>query len=1486
MRTMSLRKYLGSLILLIALALVVFFSLFKLFWFDAHVKLETEQRQQQVATVLARQVKIYLDTPVMQLKSVALQRKNIGSRAVLDQALDAQVRVSDVLEVAYALDQRGHVRAHGFPPRRGQQRTNLYDADFSANAMFVDARTKGELAWSSVFFSELNQQLTIAFSFPDNDWTFIGEVGVEDLIANLKKIAGNSNCLVLVIDIDGHVILDQDGKFVGRKIDASSFPGMGEFVRTGKTVFSQFDSADEKMQGVLSPIEGTNWALVYAEPVSVANATSRLIGWATIAFFLSSLLGGVMLVVILSKKVAGQFATLAERAARVAAGESDVTWPDFLVAEFSLLSTGIQHTASMLVERERQLKTMVENLPGVVYRARNDEVCENALLSRSVERLTGYSLDELQRENMQAYQALIHRDDLAYVERSIAQCLDEDKPWQLTYRIVTREGAIKWVCDYGWSYGDQSNGVIYREGFIADITETKCAADELSEYEARLHTVLGNLPVILEVVDKNGLYTLSDGKGLARIGLAPGQLVGQSLYERFHNAPEVRAGFLRCLAGESVHGQIRVFDNWYEVVGEPIVEADGQISGAMIISIDVSLRKNAEDKLLRMSSLLKGTQSLAKVGGWELDLLSNEMYWSDEMFSIYEVSPQDHLPSIENNLLFFAPESRERFAAAVHKAIYTGQNYDLSLALITAKGNTRTVRATCETIKADDGRTIRIFGALQDISAYKRIENELRAHQQNLENTVALRTHELVQARDAAEHATQAKSVFLANTSHEIRTPINAVIGLTRLALKGESSPRQKSYLEKIDVSAGLLLDLINDVLDFSKIEAGRLDLLEVDFNLADVLKKISTVIAQRAGEKDLDYLLDIAPEVNRALVGDPMRLSQVLINLCGNAVKFTERGEVVLSVVAQPGDSSGRIVLQFTVKDSGIGLSSAAIERLFQPFSQVDNSTTRRHGGTGLGLAISRMLVEMMGGKIWVESTPGRGSTFKFTASFGVAAVQPSAPDYASCLSPGLKALVVDESAAARAIHSALLASLGCAARSAATIDEAAAALLRDGISAFDFLLIDAKLLHRDEKKVLAFKTANSSRLIVMASDVPDEQSQTQTVRVDAWVGKPVMAAPLCVAIMTAFGQTRQVLPSAGPLLADRARVQLAGCKVLLAEDNEFNQLVAGELLADVGIATTLAGNGQQAVDLALAGGFDLVLMDIQMPVMDGFDATRRLRREARLADLPIIAMTAHAMLVEHDKCLNAGMNDFLTKPVDPDLLYATLMRWIKPADRAPVTVPALLSSASADDDLPAAIAGISLRDGLRFCGGKSAFYLRMLHQFRQSKAGLSEEIRGLIAAGDLDAARRLTHTNKSIAAHLGAGSLADAARALELALGGTDEVVIGRALAEFARCLSTVIEGLLQALPERAATAPAAAASEAREGAVALLPQLAELLQRDLGRALRLERKIRPALESGTLASDYAEFRRHLEVFDIRAALESLKRLIDAGREKQGVS
>ena len=684
-------------------------------------------------------------------------------------------------------------------------------------------------------------------------------------------------------------------------------------------------------------------------------------------------------------------------------------------------------------------------------------------------------------------------------------------------------------------------------------------------------------------------------------------------------------------------------------------------------------------------------------------------------------------------------------------------------------------------------------------------------------------------------------------------------------------------------MSAGLLLDLINDILDFSKIEAGRLDLVEVDFNLADVLEKISTVIAQRAGEKNLDYLLDIAPQVNQALVGDPMRLSQVLINLCGNAVKFTERGEVVLSVEQVPGERSGQVRLQFTVRDSGIGLSPDDIERLFQPFNQVDNSNTRRYGGTGLGLAISRMLVEMMGGEVWVESEAGRGSAFKFTASFGVAAVQPPAPDYVSFLSPGLKALVVDESAAARAIHTALLASLGCAVRSTATIDEAAAALLRDGIGGFDLLLIDAKLLHRDEKKVLAFKTANSSRLIVMASDVPGEQSQTQTMPVDAWVGKPVMAAPLCVAIMTAFGQTRQVLPSAGPLLADRARVQLAGCKVLLAEDNEFNQLVAGELLADVGIATTLAGNGQQAVDLALAGGFDLVLMDIQMPVMDGFDATRRLRREARLADLPIIAMTAHAMLVEHDKCLNAGMNDFLTKPVDPDLLYATLMRWIKPAERAPVTAPELLSSAPADDDLPAAIAGISLRDGLRFCGGKRAFYLRMLHQFRQSKAGLVEEIRGLIDAGDLDAARRLVHTNKSIAAHLGATQLADSARALEQALNDGDGAAIGRALAEFTRCLSTVIEGLQQALPERAATAPA---GETSENAAALLPQLAELLQRDLGRALRLEKKIRPALESGALASDYAGFRRHLEVFDIRAALESLQRLIDAGREKQGVS
>ena len=1476
---MSIRKYLGFIIALIALALVVSFSLFKIFWFDAHVKIETEQRQQQVASVLSRQVKIYLDTPVMQLKSVALQRKTAASRAVLEQALNAQVRVSDVLEVAYALDQRGRVRAQGFPPRPGQQRTNLYDADFSANAMFVDARETGKLVWSSVFFSELNQQLTIAFSFPDNDWTFIGEVGVEDLIANLKKIAGNSNCLVVVVDSDGRVILDQDGKNLDRKIDASSFPGMGEFARTRKTVFSQFDFDDEAMQGVLSPIEGTNWTLVYAEPASVADATSRLISRATIAFFLASLLGGIVLVLVLAKKVAGQFAALAEHAARVAAGENGVVWPEFLVSEFSQLSIGIQHTASLLAERERRLKMMIENLPGVVYRARNDEVSESAVLSRSVEQLTGYGLDELQRANMSVYQALIHRDDRAYVAKSVQQCIDDGKPWQLRYRIVAKDGAIKWVCDYGWIYGDQSNGVIYREGFIADITEAKSSEDELSDYEARLHTVLGNLPVILEVVDAKGIYTLSDGKGLARIGLAPGQLVGQSLYERFHNVPEITAGLLRCLAGESVHGQTRVFENWYEIIAEPIIEADGQVSGAMIFSIDVSSRKNAEDRLLRMSSLLKGTQSLAKVGGWELDLLTNEMYWSDEMFSIYEVSPQEHVPSIENNLRFFAAESRDEFAAAVQQAIDTGQNYDLSLALITAKGNPRMVRATCETIKVD-GRTVRIFGALQDISAYKRIENELRAHQQNLEQIVAQRTHELVLARDAAEHATQAKSVFLANTSHEIRTPINAVIGLTRLALKAESSPKQKSYLEKIEVSASLLLDLINDILDFSKIEAGRLDLLQVDFNLTDVLKKISTVIAQRAGEKNLDYLLDIAPEVNQALVGDPMRLSQVLINLCGNAVKFTERGEIVLSVAQLPDREDGRVRLQITVRDSGIGLSRTEIERLFQPFNQADNSTTRRYGGTGLGLAISRMLVDMMGGRIWVESTPGRGSAFKFTASFGMAAKPPSAPELAPRLPPGLKALVIDESVAARAIQATLLASLGCTAQSAASLDEAQACL-RQG--AFDLVLIDARLFHRDEPGALALTAASSIRLIVMAADVPDEQSHAQPIAVDAWVGKPLMAAPLGVAIMTALGRPQRAVSSAGTLQVDDARAQLAGRKVLLAEDNEFNQIIAKELLSEVGIETTLAGNGRQAIELALAGRFDLVLMDIQMPVMDGFDATRRLRREARLADLPIIAMTAHAMVVEHDKCLDAGMNDFLTKPVDPELLYATLMRWLKATDRPRVTAPLAPPPEPESDALPARIEGISLRDGLRFCGGKSAFYLAMLHQFRDGKAGLADEIGERIAAGDLDAARRLAHTNKSIAAHLGATSLADAARVLEQTLGDGDDAAIGRAQAEFAHCLHTVIDGLRQSLPERAATAPVGAASE---DAAALLPKLAELLQRDLGRALRLERKLRPALASGPLADDYAAFRRHLDVFDTRAALESLKRLIAAQRETKGVS
>jgi signal transduction histidine kinase/DNA-binding response OmpR family regulator len=547
---------------------------------------------------------------------------------------------------------------------------------------------------------------------------------------------------------------------------------------------------------------------------------------------------------------------------------------------------------------------------------------------------------------------------------------------------------------------------------------------------------------------------------------------------------------------------------------------------------------------------------------------------------------------------------------------------------------------------------------------------DLRRHRDELEATVRQRTAQFEDARlraeeakQRAEEASRAKSDFLANMSHEIRTPMNAILGMSQLAMRAALDPRQHNYVHKIHAAADSLLGIVNDILDFSKVEAGKLDVERVAFQLGDVLDNLANVLGVKAEERGLELLYVEPPDLPQALVGDPLRLNQVLLNLGNNAVKFTERGEVVLAVQTE---ASG---------PGWVDHGPAQRERLFEPFEQADASTSRRHGGTGLGLAISRQLVRLMGGELDVESGLGRGSRFFFTLRFILQDTQPGPVPLRQEGLQGSRALVVDDNASARELLVEMVELLGLRADSARDGNECLRMVdaADETGSPYDVVLLDWKMPGLDgvdcAKRIqeLARPHRRAPTVMMLTAFSREEVLRrlgAEKVQIAALLTKPVTPSSLFDACCQTLG-----VASAGTLRVQRrqtARVEhqsrLKGARILLVEDNEVNRELAVELLAEEGISVAVALDGQQALQMLDREPFDAVLMDCQMPVMDGFAATRALRERPELKDLPVIAMTANAMVGDRQKALDAGMNDHIAKPINVSQMFSTLARWVGP--------------------------------------------------------------------------------------------------------------------------------------------------------------------------------------------------------------------------------
>nr|WP_319495250.1 response regulator [uncultured Desulfobacter sp.] len=1084
--------------------------------------------------------------------------------------------------------------------------------------------------------------------------------------------------------------------------------------------------------------------------------------------------------------------------------------------------------------------------------------------------------------------SLIHPDDIEMINDAFEKLIKSRTTFKKDYRFRHKQSGWVWFHSAGqvveWDARGHASKIA---GLTMDMTERHRLLEKITQSREQLRIISehthdwqswrgldGKLAWVNQAVEKVTGYTVAECMQMDDYPFQIYQKQDGDIYKKLTKAALQGKG--------SQEAQLRVCRKdgsqvWVSAAYEPVLDQNGQIIGIAGAGKDITKQIEAEQSLRLLSKVFEDSLDPIVL----TDLSGNIMDLNKATIEAYGYSRQELLGE---HIGIFAPKDAHLRQQAFYHRCFKGEILkNIEGSRIRKDGTVLPHLFTYSLLKDDKGMPLGVATIAKDITWIKEAEKELEDHRIRLEDLVKERTRDLEAARQEAEDATRAKSDFLANMSHEIRTPLNAIIGFAHLALQTALDPRQHDYIHKIQNGSKALLGVINDILDFSKIEAGKLDMEAIEFFLEDVLETVTNLVGINAQEKGLELIYNIDPNIPHTLIGDPIRLGQVLLNLTNNAVKFTKQGEIVLGCALREENTDGAL-LEFFVQDTGIGLTQEQQDKLFQAFSQADATTTRKYGGTGLGLFISKSLVEMMNGRIRVESEYGQGTTFIFAVRLKRVGSQTLTSRFNLADKQKKKVLVVDDNANARTVLEKMLKAMSFEVSQADSAEAGLAELqmARKQGSPFDLVFMDWLMpgmdgLQASEKIKTTLEEKVPSVIMVSAYAREELLQKVDQLGLDGCLTKPVSPSSLSDSIMTALGNKRPSLSFGPPKeqLPDVTNIQ--GAKLLVAEDNVVNQQVAIGILESNGFVVDIADNGVLALEAVQKKAYDAVLMDINMPEMDGYTAGRKIRQLPGFKTLPIIAMTANAMTGDRENALAAGMNDHVAKPIDVKELLNVLKKWISPvtkeSGRAKEEIPNKIMGNGALPENLIPVPGIDIQAGLDRLAGDTRLYRTLLKKFAENQADTPNKIRQALIAKDIDTAHILAHTIKGVSGNVSATFVFESATALDEAINNKDIQTALAMLPDFSARLSEAIQGIHSL--ETGEQDPQQQPDTDLENLNTQLTTLEKMIDENNPNAIRIVSQIRDQISEDVMERLVDQLTREIDAYDFDDAQKTLQKL-----------